>query len=86
MSNALRLLDEQDRIEAIQSEAVESFEDYTKLDQVALPIGKHGLHPFAREPLPGAPADHRYSTRVIPSVYSTPLKPTEPVSFCIYLI
>jgi hypothetical protein len=49
MSNALRLQAEQQRIQDIQSEAEEPFEEYTKLDQVALPIGKRGLHPFARE-------------------------------------
>ncbi|MGJ8653021.1 MAG: hypothetical protein ACSHX8_07090 [Opitutaceae bacterium] len=49
MSKALRLQVEQEHIQASQSEAEESFKEYTKLDQVALPIGKRGLHPLARE-------------------------------------
>jgi hypothetical protein len=49
MSNALRLLDEQDRIEAIQSEAEVPFKEYTKIDQVALPPSNRKLHPFAQK-------------------------------------
>ncbi|MGZ0710089.1 hypothetical protein ACWPKO_17300 [Coraliomargarita sp. W4R53] len=49
MSKTLQLQVEQERIEVIQSQAEEPFEEYTKIDQVALPIGKRGLHPIARE-------------------------------------
>ncbi|MEN8775089.1 MAG: hypothetical protein ABF379_11515 [Akkermansiaceae bacterium] len=49
MSKGLQLQVEQERIQDIQSEAEAPCKEYTKLGKVTLPIGKRGLHPFARE-------------------------------------